>query len=879
MVGYCKRSGEKMKKNESSPEKDRNGNSTEVQNSEWPLLGKSIGHFRVIDFVGKGGMGEVYVGFDEKLQRKVALKALRGEKRFHEQAKAQLIKEAQLLSKLEHPHICRIYDLLEIEDADVLVLELIKGTALQKLPIHNLSRSEKLKIAIQIGEVLSDAHSQGVVHRDMKPENIMIDERGEVKVLDFGLAFSILDQGTTMAWSETESDNMETGTLEPTQLIGGGFKTEQGIIMGTPMYMSPEQALGKSVTAASDMYSFGLLLQWLFTEKHPYPQNLPQAEIFKRAIKGDTLPPDGVEEELRSLIERLKKVDPTSRPRSLDTVERLKWILEIPRRRTKKFATGGVIGVLTLGIIISLFSLLSAKRSERQERIARSRQEKMSDFLVDMWISPSPMEQGRDVKVIEVLSFWEEKLETEFQDDPEIKAMLLNQLGTTYRRLGEYEKAESIMTECLDFSRENFGPDHNRTITVMIDLGILLSYDERFEEAEALFRDALDLGLKNFKPDNELVIYAKEQLAEILIGKADYSEAKTLLQEVLSIIRKDERLQYKFGPKVLLNLGNILLLEEDFSGAETIYLELLADYEKKEDTKNPNYIVAKGSMARIFMEQRKFEEGLRHMREGLDMSIEVNGERHRTTIALLVNLGMALSEVGKYEEALVHTEHGYKVFKEIFGERAPDTVYISVNYANLLHELGRLEEAESLLLNAVSLNREILGEDHPNTIHSELVLSVLFFESDRNSEAEQLIRNTLETSERILGRDKEITLECKDLLGRILAKNGDCVQAERIHREVLDIKTSVPDEINPFSGDTLQYLAESLFKQGKNSEACDYAERSVRSWHENWGVDHPGTKEAVGLLIEVFIASDRAADADSILESMGLKAEGNDPVR
>ena len=114
-----------MKKNESGPATNHNKKSPEDQNSAWPLLGKKIDHFRVIDFIGKGGMGEVYVGYDEKLKRKVALKALRGEKRFHEQAKAQLIREAQLLSKLEHPHICRIYDLIETEDADVLVLELI----------------------------------------------------------------------------------------------------------------------------------------------------------------------------------------------------------------------------------------------------------------------------------------------------------------------------------------------------------------------------------------------------------------------------------------------------------------------------------------------------------------------------------------------------------------------------------------------------------------------------------------------------------------------------------------------------------------------------------------------------------------------------------
>ena len=840
------------------------------------LLGKRIDNFRVVDFIGKGGMGEVYVGYDEKLQRKVALKAIRGEKRFHKQAKAQLIREAQILSQLEHPHICRIYDLIETEDADVLVLELIKGTALHKIQINTLSQSEKLKIAVQIGGVLADAHAHGVVHRDLKPENIMISDSGEVKVLDFGLAFSIVDQeATTVLWSDRSADDLQARIREPIKLAGGGFKTEQGIIIGTPMYMSPEQAGGKSLTAASDMYSFGLLLQWLFMEKQPYPDNLSQEQIFVKATKGETLPPDGVQEDLRKLIERLKAVDPTSRPRALDAVERLKWIREIPKRRTKKLVVGGVISALTLGIIVSFFSLLSAKKAERLERIARNRQEKMSDFLVEMWVSPSPMERGRDVKVMDVLSYWEEKVETEFRDDPDTKARLLNQLGTTYRRLGEYEKAESVMTKCLEFCREALGSDHNRTITAMIDLGILLSYNERFQEAETLFRDALNSALKNFEGNNELVIGAKEQLADMLINKAEYSEAKTLLQEAVSAIRGDDKLWHKFGPKVLLNLGNILMYEEDFPGAEKVFLELLRDYEKKEDTKNPNYIAAKGSVAWAYMEQRKYDEGLRYFQEGLEKSIEVNGERHRTTLALTINLGIGLFELGKYEEALIYTDRGYKAFKEIFGERAPDTVFISVNYANVLRKLRRFDEAESLLNQALSLNTEILGAEHPNTLQSQLALSVLYFESDRNSEAEELIRKALETSARIMGGEKEFTLECQDFLGRILNKKGDHVQAERMHREVLKVKTSSAGKNNPFAGDTLQFLAESLFLQGKKGEACQYAEQSVRSCYENWGGGHPRTKESVGLMVSVFTASNREDEAVSILKSMGLTAEGN----
>ncbi|HSG27668.1 MAG TPA: serine/threonine-protein kinase, partial [Candidatus Krumholzibacterium sp.] len=146
------------------------------------LIGRTIGNFRIIELIGEGGMGEVYVGYDDRLHRKVALKAIRGEKRFDERAKTRLLREAEILSKLEHPNICRLYDFIETEDADVLVLELIKGKSLNKVKIEELSRSEKLRIAVQIGEVLSDAHARSVVHRDLTPENVMIDDRDQVKV-------------------------------------------------------------------------------------------------------------------------------------------------------------------------------------------------------------------------------------------------------------------------------------------------------------------------------------------------------------------------------------------------------------------------------------------------------------------------------------------------------------------------------------------------------------------------------------------------------------------------------------------------------------------------------------------------------------------------
>jgi non-specific serine/threonine protein kinase/serine/threonine-protein kinase len=833
------------------------------------LLGKTIGNFRVIDLIGEGGMGEVYIGYDERLKRKVALKAIHSGKRFDEEFKTRLLREAEILSKLEHPNICRIYDFIETEDANLLVLELIKGTTLDKIDVSELSRSEKLRIAINLGEVLSDAHAHSVVHRDLKPENVMIDNRGEVKVLDFGLAYSIVDEKTaTRIWTEFASGEYKPASAILEKELVDAFRTEDGVVLGTPMYMSPEQAHCKPATAASDMYSFGLLLQWLFTGKHPYPPHISMLEIFVKAGTGDTVPPDGVEDDLRTLIERLKSVEPTGRPTALDTVERLRWIDEAPRRRTKKLAIGAIIGALAIGIVISGFGLFQAKKSERRERIARNRQEKMSEFLVDMWISPSPMEQGRDAKVIDVLAYGKEKVESEFGDDPLIKAELLNHLATTYRRLGEYEKAESILTELLEYCRDKLGPDNSRTIQVMVDLGIILSYDERFKEAETLYRDALSAGEKNLDADNELLIYAKAQLAENLINKAEFSEAKELLREILYAIKGNEELEHKFSTEAHIDLGNILVHEEDFPNAEKIFHALLKDYEKMGDTDNPNYIAAMGSLARVLMEQKKHEEGLRYMREGLELSTRINGERHRNTLVMMINLGAALAELGKYEEALTYTERGYSAFREVFGERAPSTVFVSMIYSDLLIKLDRIDEAEPVLKEAISINNELLGPDHPSTIQSQYVMALLLFESGRDAEAESLVRNTLESGIEAMGADKDVILESKDLLGRILNRNGDHEEAERIHREVLESRISTLGGDNPSVSSTKTYLAESLYGQGKYDEACQLAEQAVRSNYRSLGGDHPSTKEAAALMVKVFTAAGKPGQADDILESL-----------
>jgi eukaryotic-like serine/threonine-protein kinase len=332
------------------------------------IIGSLVGHFRVVGVLGRGGMGEVYEGFDETLQRRVALKSIRADRRVDESARNRFLREARMLSQLDHPGICRIYDYVEGEQSDLLVLELIEGRTLRGVVREGLEFREKLRIAAAVAGALAAAHRLGIIHRDLKPDNVMITRDGTVKVLDFGLArmseavrVGLDDDPAGEAGEETgehsqvehdqESEAGETmvkrRTPSPIALLSGS-ETRVGDTVGTPAYMSPEQARGESLTTATDMYSFGLVLQALFTGHDPYEHFLTPALLVERASQGESVPVTGVDRDVTALINELKVFAPSDRPTAMDVIHRLGWIEGRPRRRIRRLAAAAALILVML---------------------------------------------------------------------------------------------------------------------------------------------------------------------------------------------------------------------------------------------------------------------------------------------------------------------------------------------------------------------------------------------------------------------------------------------------------------------------------------------------------------------------------------------------
>lgn len=227
--------------------------------------GQTLNHYKIIKQIGTGGMGEVYLAKDTKLNRKVALKILRETILADSQSNRRLLREAQAAALLEHPNICAIYEISEADEFSFIVMQYIEGKTLaEMLADEHLTAQNSLDLGIQIADALTEAHSRGIIHRDIKPANIIVNEKGQVKVLDFGLAMLVRSE----EWGSKEKNS----TLEASSslLIPYSSPSTPGAVMGTVPFMSPEQLCGKRLDARTDIFSFGAMFYEMLTGKSAF---------------------------------------------------------------------------------------------------------------------------------------------------------------------------------------------------------------------------------------------------------------------------------------------------------------------------------------------------------------------------------------------------------------------------------------------------------------------------------------------------------------------------------------------------------------------------------------------------------------------------------
>jgi serine/threonine protein kinase/Tfp pilus assembly protein PilF len=783
-------------------------------------VGTTIGHIRITRFIGAGGMGEVYLGFDETLRRSVAIKTIGKDARLKPTAKARFLREARALSQLDHPHICKIYDYVEGEDSDFLVLEYIEGQNLWDAIRSGLDHGLKLAIAEQVADVLATAHEKGVVHRDIKSTNVMLTEDGNAKVLDFGLArlvqpdvqggaFTPGGDRDPAARPEIDPAELEAPTMglteagqppprEPAAAESGpdSVRTRRGSVVGTPMYMSPEQARGELATAASDMYSYGLMLRELFTGRAPGEKRSKTPDSTEATEPKDSRGIPGLTGDLRALVERLESPAPGARPTASETLARLKWIRSKPKRRNRRILVAAAVIIVILAGLKYTFDL----RQERSQAIAaRDQAEELVDFLIGLFEVSDPGEaRGRTITAREILSKGADEVSTELGRQPVTQAKLMETIGVVYTKLGLFDEARPLLEQSLELRRGAVGAGSVEVSDSLQKLAVLYDRQGLYKEGEELARRSLAIREARLDPESLDVAESFHALGLLCERQAKYGEAEAAFTRAIAIREKSSGPDHPDVAESLRELGIVYYMLGRYEEAEAFCARALAIRERALPEDHPEVGASVTSLASVYYVEGRYEEA----------------------------------------EALYH--RALAIREKTLGPDHPDVALALINIAAIDQIEGRLDEAEAGYRRALTIQENALGPGHPEVADCLGRIGSLCVLLGRPDEAEQLYRRAVAILDTDDFGDSSQMATALAALASHLDDTGDYTEARDLVLRALDIQERTLEADDPALGETCFGLAHLYFRHFDRLEEAEplYA-RALAVWETTLTAEDP----------------------------------------
>lgn len=749
------------------------------------LIGQRIGKIVIKDMLGHGGMGDVYEGYDETLKRRVAVKAIRTFGMDRAKVRARFLREAQILSQLDFRHICRIYDYLEPGDEEksdntsFLILEYIPGQNLKDAIERGLSRTDKLKIAIQIAEGLNEAHAKNIIHRDLKPENVMITPKKDVKILDFGVA-------RALAMDEPLDDPVVTQPIHESWGTPAGEPnlTETGDLLGTPRYMSPEQALNEPVTAASDMYSFGLLLQELFTESPPFPPNLAPLVLFSRAARGETEPIQGLDRELTSLIQSLLSRAPGIRPTAQVARDALKRLLDRPKRLARRRANMIVMFLLLIGAVASsvgfyraskarnaaMTSKADALRAAQSAREAQEEAEAVNRFLQNLLASADPQRMGMDVRVVDVLDQAAKSVETDFEDHPANKAAVHHSLAMTYLGLGRYDEAEQQIRAAVDIRKQVYGMKHEQTLNACNALAGILFYQGKYPELESVQQQVLKIAMELYGPDHPTTIKNLDNLAIVHNAMDRFEDAERVHRQALHMREQTLGPDHEDTLRSAINLAVTLRSAERFEEAETLLSDLVPRMARVHGEHHPATLHALYLLASNALDLGSPDIAAPLARECLAQRVKTLGPRHPHTLDSRMLWAEILVQQKAYDQAIPFLNDLTEDTRDMTGEGYAKNLRSRSMLAYIADQQGHHDEAKAIWEEVLAIRRRDFPESRQALLDLVCYLGENAVKRKAYDRARELLTEASEGYEAILGAEHRKTREARNALTALPAQ-------------------------------------------------------------------------------------------------------------
>lgn len=734
-------------------------------------VGSTIGPYKLVRVLGQGGFGVVYEAKQtEPVKRIVALKIIKPGMDT-EEVIARFEAERQALAMMDHPNIARVYEAGTSDKGHpYFAMELCHGTPLtQYCDRHNLKLSQRLELFLTVCRAVQHAHQKTVIHRDIKPSNILVaeqDGKPVPKVIDFGIA-KALNQDLT-------SRTLNTGV---------------GMVIGTPQYMSPEQAAAdpNNVDTRSDVYSLGIVLYELLTGSTPLKietlHKLAVDEMLKHVREAEPVKPSSrIWDERDTKVGQETATRRKTNPSRLHRIVRgeLDWIIlkalenDRDRRyesvaalaedienfqhhdavnatppslnyRMRKFARKYRTPLLTsaaLFIALLAGAILSVTQAIRADR-ARQEAEAATDFLVSTFQSPDPYRDGKSITVAEMLDKAASQVHEDFSDSLKIRSRLLDTIGRTYSSLGLDAQAAELHAENAELLREaSFSSASGRLNADHLN-GRALTRIGRWQESVPLLEKTSKELLRTKGTNHELTLACQQSLASAYATAGRYEDAVSLLNKVIAIIEKQDDPDEASALSAREELANTHFIASEYESAAPIYESVLEALRANIDQRNLSIPEVLSNLADTYQQLGRKEEAEALIQEALDLCVATFGGDHQMTYITKNRFAMILSENGENERAVMHLEESVAGLTRALGLNHHSTLDTLRKLAVVLGNLGWHEKALENLRAVTEASTALLGPDNPSTLHARNSLATVLVRTGEYEEAEKIYRDTL----------------------------------------------------------------------------------------------------------------------------------------
>jgi eukaryotic-like serine/threonine-protein kinase len=783
---------------------------------------RRVGPFRLLQLIGEGGMGEVWLADQlEPVRRRVALKIIKAGMDT-KQVVARFEAERQALALMDHPAIAKVFDGgTTPEGRPYFVMEYVPGVPItEHCDRHKLSTLERLGLLAQVCEGVQHAHQKAIIHRDLKPSNILVslvDGKPQPKIIDFGIAKA-------------------TGR----RLTDKTLFTELGALIGTPEYMSPEQAdlTGQDVDTRTDVYSLGVLLYQLLTGELPFGSEELRSLSYEDLVRTlREVEPPRPSSRLRTLgdraadVARSHQTEPGLLRRQLEGDLDAITLKALEKERARRYGTASelasdlarhlahepvrarppspgyrlrkyvqrhrvavAVGSTLILLLLSFAGTMGvqARRIARERdranaerdraELQRDRANRIAEFMTSMFTVSNPSEaRGNTVTAREILDKASKEIEAGLSGQPELRNLMMDVMGEVYVNLGLFTEARALVSRALEITRTALGPDHIETLRSANLLAKILAMTGHWEEAENLFRTTYEAQVRSLGPEHEQTLKSLVNLSIIAGDRGRDADAEKLGRVAVATLTRVR------GPE------------------------------------NFDTLVAKSSLADLLTQQgdrAKLAEAEQLERSAIDAQRRRFGPEHQETLHSTISLAETLAmEGGHGEEVESLVRQVIDVDRRIVGPEHPDTLQAERHLADALRDAGHLPESEQLDRKVLGVQRRVEGSSHPETLSTMTSLAQTLYAEGKLAESETLAREALGVQRGTLGLQHRSTLGTEKILLSILLGEGRFAETETLGRETLGTALRVLHPSHPMIPDLQYSLASAHARLGHRDEA------------------------------------------------------------